>query len=86
MSDSEKELEKRVLEAGENLLDKPPPSSIRRLLDLDEVFCCLSEVEQNPPSSMKNALSPSIKALAAAELFKHSDVDVKVSVAACIKL
>ncbi|KFK29743.1 hypothetical protein AALP_AA7G173100 [Arabis alpina] len=87
MSVSETELEKRVLEAGENLLDQPPPSSIRRLLellDLDEVFGCLSEVEQNPPTSMKNALSPSIKALAAAELFKHSDIDVKVAVAACI--
>lgn len=33
---------------------------------------------------MQNALSPLMKALVAGKLFKHSDVDVKVAVAACI--
>lgn len=33
---------------------------------------------------MQNALSPSLKALIAEKLIKHSDVDVKVAVAACI--
>lgn len=33
---------------------------------------------------MQNALSPLTKALVAGKLFKHSDDDVKVAVAACI--
>lgn len=41
-------------------------------------------MEQSPPDSMQNALSPLMKALVGGKLFKHSDVDVKVAVAACI--
>ncbi|KAG2700297.1 hypothetical protein I3760_07G224800 [Carya illinoinensis] len=33
---------------------------------------------------MQNALSPSLKALVGDQLFRHSDVDVKVAVASCI--
>ena len=33
---------------------------------------------------MQSALSPSLKALVADKLFRHSDVDVKVAVASCI--
>lgn len=33
---------------------------------------------------MQNALSTSLKALVADQLLRHSDVDVKVAVAACI--
>lgn len=33
---------------------------------------------------MQTALSPSLKALVASELMKHSDDDVKVAVASCI--
>ncbi|XP_024004663.1 altered inheritance of mitochondria protein 21 isoform X2 [Eutrema salsugineum] len=83
MSDSDKELEKQILEAREKLID--PPSSVDELLSLlDKLFLSLSEVEQSPPDSMQNALSPLMKALVAGKLFKHSDVDVKVAVAACI--
>lgn len=41
-------------------------------------------MEQSPTKSMQNALTPSQKALVADQLFGHSDVDVKVAVAACI--
>ena len=33
---------------------------------------------------MQSALSPSLKALVADQLFRHSNVDVKVAVASCI--
>lgn len=51
---------------------------------LQKLFVSLSEVEQSPPDSMQNALSPLMKGLVGGKLFKHSDVDVKVAVAACI--
>ncbi|CAA7041546.1 unnamed protein product [Microthlaspi erraticum] len=83
MSDSDKTLENQILEAGEKLIN--PPSSVDELLSLlDKLFLSLAEVEQSPPDSMQNALSPLTKALVARKLFKHSDDDVKVSVAACI--
>ncbi|CAH8274659.1 unnamed protein product [Arabidopsis lyrata] len=83
MSDSDKDLENQILEAGEKLID--PPSSLDELLSfLDKLFVSLSEVEQSPPDSMQNALSPLMKGLVGGKLFKHSDVDVKVAVAACI--
>lgn len=53
-------------------------------LKLQQVESCLSRVEQSPPPSMQNALSPSLKALIADKLLRHSDVDVKVAVASCI--
>ena len=37
-----------------------------------------------PSQSLQNALSPSLKALVAEQLFRHPDDDVKVAVAACI--
>ncbi|XP_010437983.1 PREDICTED: transcriptional regulator ATRX [Camelina sativa] len=83
MSDSDKEVENQILEAGVKLVD--PPSSVDELLSLlDKLFLCLAEVEQSPPDSMQNALSPLMKALVGGKLFKHSDVEVKVAVAACI--
>jgi hypothetical protein len=33
---------------------------------------------------MQNALSPSLKALVADKLLKHSDADVKIAVASCL--
>ncbi|RDX80536.1 Sister chromatid cohesion protein PDS5-like B-B, partial [Mucuna pruriens] len=48
------------------------------------VESCLSRVEQSPTDSMHNALSPSLKALIADKLLRHSDDDVKVAVASCI--
>ncbi|KAJ1396294.1 Armadillo-type fold [Sesbania bispinosa] len=83
MASTDKELEEQLLEAGNKLVD--PPSSVDDLLRLlDQVESCLSRVEQSPGESMQNALAPSLKALVADELLRHSDVDVKVAVASCI--
>ena len=67
---------------------------VNLLLCIDKIscLCCafkqveifLSRVEQSPPKSTHTALSPSMKALVADELLRHSDVDVKVAVASCI--
>ncbi|XP_077221841.1 sister chromatid cohesion protein PDS5 homolog D-like [Tasmannia lanceolata] len=84
MASAEKKLEEQLLDAGNKLL-KPPPASVDDLLSLlDRVEGCLSTVEQSPSKAMLNALQPSMKALIANELLKHSDVDVKVAVASCI--
>ncbi|KAK4277237.1 hypothetical protein QN277_015259 [Acacia crassicarpa] len=83
MTSADNELEEQLLEAGNKLLD--PPSSVDELLPLlDRVESCLSRVEQSPSRSMQNALSPSLKAMVADQLLRHSDVDVKVAVASCI--
>ncbi|WCJ30381.1 hypothetical protein M5689_011945 [Euphorbia peplus] len=80
---SDKELEQQLMEAGNKLLD--PPSSLDELLPLlNQIESCLSKVEQSPTKSMQNALAPSLKALVADLLFKHSDVDVQAAVASCI--
>ncbi|KAK2452861.1 hypothetical protein P8452_00562 [Trifolium repens] len=82
MASIDKELEEKLLEAGNKLLD--PPSSVHNLLHLlCQVRRCLSRVEQAPADSMHNALSPSLKALIADTLIKHSDDDVKVALASC---
>ncbi|KAG7973368.1 hypothetical protein I3843_07G224100 [Carya illinoinensis] len=83
MASSDTELEEQLLQAGNKLVD--PPSSVDELLSLlDHVENCLLRVEQSPTKSMQNALSPSLKALVGDQLFRHSDVDVKVAVASCI--
>ncbi|XP_021298162.1 uncharacterized protein LOC110427082 isoform X2 [Herrania umbratica] len=77
------ELEGQLKEAGNNLLN--PPSSIDELLFLlDKVENLLISVEQAPPRSMQKALLPLMKALISDDLLRHSDMDVKVSVASCI--
>ncbi|XP_051137575.1 sister chromatid cohesion protein PDS5 homolog C-like [Andrographis paniculata] len=76
-------LEERLAAAGSVLLQ--PPSSADELLPrLDEIEELLSKVEQSPAKSMRDALSPVMDALVAEKLLKHSDGDVKVSVASCI--
>lgn len=55
-----------------------------KLLSFQRVENCLSRVEQSPTKSMQSSLSPSLKALVADQLFRHSDLDVKVAVASCI--
>ncbi|KAL4303552.1 hypothetical protein GQ457_10G002910 [Hibiscus cannabinus] len=83
MASSDKELELMLLEAGNKLLE--PPSSVDELITLlDQVESFLSRVEQSPCESMHDAISPSLKALVAEQLFRHPDDDVKVAVAACI--
>ena len=51
---------------------------------LQQVESCLSRVEQSPNDSMRNALSPSLKALITDKLLRHSDDDVKIAVASCV--
>ncbi|KAK2398954.1 nucleolar protein dao-5 [Trifolium repens] len=82
-ANKELELEAELVEAGNKLFD--PPSSVDHLLRLlSQVGRCLSKVNQSPTKSMQNALSPSLNALIADKLMKHSDVDVKVAVASCL--
>ncbi|KAK9134860.1 hypothetical protein Syun_014190 [Stephania yunnanensis] len=45
---------------------------------------CLTKVEQSPFESMRNAMEPSLKALASENIREHSDVDVKVAAASCV--
>ncbi|XP_047157667.1 sister chromatid cohesion protein PDS5 homolog C-like isoform X1 [Vigna umbellata] len=83
MASADKRLEEQLLEAGNKLAN--PPSSAEELLSLlEQVESCLSRVEQSPTVSMQNALSPSLKAMVGDQLLRHSDNDVKVSVASCI--
>ncbi|CAL0327176.1 unnamed protein product [Lupinus luteus] len=80
---SDPELEEKLLEVGEKLVE--PPSSVEELISLlEQVESFLLRVEQSPSISMQNALSPSLKALIADELLRHSNADVKVAVASCI--
>ncbi|KAD2806144.1 hypothetical protein E3N88_39521 [Mikania micrantha] len=77
------ELEQRLKDAGEQLAF--PPSSTKDLLDLlDKTEQLLSFVSQAPSISMQGAIVPSMGALIADELVKHSEIDVRVSVASCL--
>ncbi|CAI0415316.1 unnamed protein product [Linum tenue] len=83
MASADKELEQQLEDAGNKLLN--PPSSVDELLPLlDQVESYLVKVEQSPTKSMQSALVPSQTALITDQLFRHSDVDVKVAVASCI--
>jgi hypothetical protein len=83
MAFDEKVLENQLIEAGNKLAD--PPSSVDELLKLlTQLESLLSRVEQAPKESMQAALSPSLKALVADTLLRHSDPDVKVALASCI--
>ncbi|KAF8035749.1 hypothetical protein BT93_C1699 [Corymbia citriodora subsp. variegata] len=80
---SDKELEEQLARAGTKLLE--PPSSVDELMPLlEDLEKHLSKVEQSPTTSMQDALSPSLKALVADQLFRHSDADVRVTIASCI--
>ncbi|XAR50477.1 hypothetical protein NMG60_11004817 [Bertholletia excelsa] len=76
-------LQAELKEAGNRLL--VTPSSVPQLLSLlDQVEHLLSKVEQAPLRPMQDALLPVMKALIDQELLKHSDINVKVSVASCV--
>lgn len=51
---------------------------------MQKIESLLARVEQSPSKSMQNALTPSLKALVSDPLLRHSDIHVKVAVAACI--
>ncbi|KAG7020414.1 Sister chromatid cohesion protein PDS5-like A [Cucurbita argyrosperma subsp. argyrosperma] len=83
MASSDKDVEEQLLEAGNKIVD--PPTSVEQLLPLlDKIESFLARVEQSPSKSMQSALAPSLKALVSDQLLRHSDIDVKVAVAACI--
>ncbi|XP_028801530.1 sister chromatid cohesion protein PDS5 homolog [Neltuma alba] len=83
MASASKELEEQLHEVGSKLLD--PPSSANDVLRLlNQLERCLLGVEQSPTKSIQNALSTSLKALIVDKLVRHSNDDVKVSVASCI--
>ncbi|XP_034922189.1 sister chromatid cohesion protein PDS5 homolog D isoform X2 [Populus alba] len=83
MPNSETELEERLKEAGNSLLN--PPSSVDDLLDsLDKLERLLTNVEQAPSRSMQDALLPPMKALISSTILRHLDEDVRVAVASCM--
>ncbi|KAK1322808.1 hypothetical protein QJS10_CPA02g01266 [Acorus calamus] len=83
MAYADKTLEEQLVEVGGRLAS--PPSNTEELLSLlDHTESILSRVQQSPSESMTKALDPSLKALVANELLRHSDTDVKIFVACCI--
>ncbi|BFG24802.1 hypothetical protein CerSpe_110760 [Prunus speciosa] len=84
MSSSEQELEEQLKETGNSLLNTPSATTDELLRLLDDANDLLDNVEQVPPRSMQDALLPLMKALISNELLRHSDVDVKLSVASCL--
>nr|XP_043627353.1 dentin sialophosphoprotein-like isoform X2 [Erigeron canadensis] len=83
MANTDAELEQQLKEAGKQL--SRHSDSVAALLSLlDQIEKLLSKVDQSPKKSMLDALKPSMKALIQESLLKHSDVDVKVAVAACV--
>ncbi|TQD74945.1 hypothetical protein C1H46_039516 [Malus baccata] len=79
----EKEVEQQLKEARHTLLN-PPFATDELLKILGEAEGLLSNVEQASHRSMQDALLPIMKALISDELFRHSDMDVKLYVASCI--
>ncbi|CAK7336294.1 unnamed protein product [Dovyalis caffra] len=83
MPNSETELEERLKEAGNSLLN--PPSSVDDLLDLlDKLERFLANVEQAPSRSMQDALLPAMEALISSALLRHTEEDVRVAVTSCM--
>ncbi|XP_071695718.1 uncharacterized protein [Rutidosis leptorrhynchoides] len=83
MADVDLELRQQLKEAG-NLLSNPPAHVDELLHLLDQTERLLGMVDQSPTKLMQEALQSPIKALVDDRLLKHSNMDVKVSVANCI--
>ncbi|KAK9059434.1 hypothetical protein SSX86_022054 [Deinandra increscens subsp. villosa] len=83
MTSTDVELEQQLKELG-NQLSHPSDSVDELLRVLDQLEKLLLRVDQSPKQSMLDALKPSMNALIHDSLSKHSDIDVKVSVASCI--
>ncbi|XP_076942912.1 uncharacterized protein LOC143612948 [Bidens hawaiensis] len=83
MAATDVDLEPQLKDVGKQL-SHPLDSNDELLLVLDKLEKLLLKVDQSPKKSMLEALRPSINALIRDSLLKHSDKDVKVSVASCI--
>lgn len=82
-TDVELQLTQQLKEAGKRLL-RPPTSDDELLHVLDQTDKLLSMVDQSPNDLMKEVLTPLQKCLVDRSLVDHSNVDVKVAVAACL--
>ncbi|XP_076886360.1 sister chromatid cohesion protein PDS5 homolog D-like isoform X2 [Bidens hawaiensis] len=78
------ELEQRLKEAGEHLAAFTPSSTKDLLHILDKTEQLLTFVSQAPSIAMQGALVPSMEALFSDGLLKHTELDVRVSVASCL--
>ncbi|XP_076936673.1 uncharacterized protein LOC143603892 [Bidens hawaiensis] len=83
MAATDVDLEPQLKDVGKQL-SQQLDSNDELLLVLDKLEKLLLKVDQSPKKSMLEALRPSINALIRDSLLKHSDMDVKVSVASCI--
>ncbi|KAH9612017.1 hypothetical protein KSS87_021512 [Heliosperma pusillum] len=79
----ENQLIELITETSIRLLQ--PPNSTPELLNLlDEVEFLLTKVGQAPSQLVQKALLIPMKALIADELFRHSDPDVRITIASCL--
>nr|XP_027086448.1 sister chromatid cohesion protein PDS5-like [Coffea arabica] len=81
--DSERELQHKLIDAGVKLL-VPISSTDDLLASLDKLEGLLSVLGQDPFSSIRDALLPSMKALISDRLFRHPTTEVRISVMSCI--
>ncbi|GAB2269542.1 hypothetical protein Dimus_004461 [Dionaea muscipula] len=83
MDDAVNQLVEQLNDAGDRLAH--PPASLEELLNLlDEVELLLGKVDQSAPPVVQQALLPAMKALVGDKLFHNPDMDVKITVAACL--
>ncbi|GAB4850593.1 hypothetical protein Ancab_029902 [Ancistrocladus abbreviatus] len=80
---TENQLVGQLKDAGSRLLH-PPSSSDEMLNLLDEVELLLSTVGQSPAPLVQEALLPAMKALVSDQFLRNPDMDVKITVAACL--
>ncbi|KAM0859218.1 hypothetical protein ACQ4PT_047335 [Festuca glaucescens] len=81
--DAQVEVERRLRDIGARLASLPGPN--KELLSLiEEAEIWLSRVDQSPPTSMHNALKPTMDALVTKHLLNHTSQGIKVAVACCL--
>lgn len=77
------EVERRLRDIGARFSSLPEPNT-ELLSLLEEADTWLSRVDQSPPTSISNALRPTMEALTKKGLLNHPDPGVKVAVASCL--